>query len=107
MKDLPSGSYELQLLGKLKSQPIKKHGSDISLCPKEINPSKTLDTSDKEFYDINKKIVSSPYQHAGILDYTPAIPYAAPAAVTKVINSEKLTSVPKFPSVKELDDISN
>ena len=34
VRDLPSGSYELQLLGKPKSQIIKKHGSDIYLCPK-------------------------------------------------------------------------
>ena len=36
VSDLPSGSYELQLLGKPKSQIMKKHGSDIYLCPKEI-----------------------------------------------------------------------
>ena len=49
----------------------------------------------------------STYQHADILYYTRAILWAAPTAITKVINSEKLTSVPKFPSVKELNDIFN
>ena len=47
VKDLPNGSYELQLVGKPNSQIIKKHGSDIFLFPKEINPYKALDTSDK------------------------------------------------------------
>ena len=70
VRDLPSGSYELQLLGKPKSQIIKKHGSDIYLCPKEINHYTALDSLYKAFFDIDKKPVSSPYQHAGVKYYT-------------------------------------
>ena len=55
VKDLPSGSYELQLLGKPKSQIIKKFGSDIFLCPKEINPYKALNTSDKKILTLTRK----------------------------------------------------
>ena len=55
MKDLPSGSYELQLLGKPKLQIIKKHGSNIFLCRKEINPYQALEKSDNFFLTLTRK----------------------------------------------------
>ena len=57
--------------GRLKAI-IKKHGSEIYLCPKELIPYKLLDFSDKAFSELNKKIIEHPYEIAGIKDYEPA-----------------------------------
>ena len=91
-----SGSYELTPLkgGKL----VKKHGSSITMCPKEIDPYRPLSTSDLQFANLNKKLSKDRFQHAHIKDDDKSVfPWHAKAQYSDII-------IQDFPTVKDLDD---
>ena len=96
----PSGSYTLQ---NSTGTTIKKHGSDLYLCPKELIPFNPINTSDRNFSELNKKMVSNPYEKIRIDGYSPSQPWCAPAAYAKL---EKMDPIqyPTFPTVEELDN---
>lgn len=96
----PSGSYSLQLQGSHSDTTIKKHGSDLYLCPKQLIPHPPLQSSDQAYSELHCKTIDNPYTKAHIDGYSPATPWAAPAAFIQTLTCE----VTKFPTVKELDE---
>jgi hypothetical protein len=98
IKDYNSGSYELQLLNGKSKVTIKKHGSDLYLSPQHLEPHKMMQSSDKAFSELDRKVVDHPYSVIGIDNYTPIQPWKMGNSSTNV------TSVQRFPSVEELDN---
>ena len=102
-KCYPSGSYDLKLVSSTSSAIIKKHGSELILCPQELIPHKPIQSSDTIYSEFNKKVSSNPFSHIFIEGYTPAQPWreAAAAAHASLDNTNAVIS---FPTVAELDD---
>jgi hypothetical protein len=102
----PSGSYDLTLLRGNNKSTIKKHGSDLIQCPKELIPHQSIsDSSDQLFSNLNKSPIPNPYEYANIKGFNPAKPWeTAPAALANIklpIISDK---IPSFPTVEEMDN---
>jgi hypothetical protein len=103
IKAHPSGSYDLKLTSSNSTSIIKKHGSELILCPKHLIPHPPSSSSDQIYSELNKKIINNPFSRAFIEGYTPTKPWeTAPAALSQISISEE-TSIQKFPSVEELD----
>jgi hypothetical protein len=105
IKTHPSGSYDLKLTTATSSSVIKKHGSELILCPKYLIPHKPIQSSDHIYSELNKKIIENPFSRAFIEGYTPTKPWeAAAAALSQIdLSIKDLTIVPDFPSVEQLD----
>ena len=58
--------------------------------------------SDENFSNLNKNVVDSPYNIAGLKKFNPATPWAASAALTDMATAE--LKVDTFPTVQEMDD---
>ena len=103
IQDYKGGSYELKPLTGNSQITIKKHGSDLYLCPKSLVPYKATISSDLNFGNLNKPSISNPFRLIGLEGYTPATPWAASAAASKV-NLAEIENIPPFPSIQEMDD---
>jgi hypothetical protein len=95
-KTYSSGSYDLQSIKSPSQVIIKKHGADIYPCPQYIKPFQHVKSSDYQFGNIHKGIASNPYENASISEFTPATPWAAPAAYAEII-------MEPFPTLHEMD----
>jgi hypothetical protein len=105
IKTHPSGSYDLKLTTSQSSSIIKKHGSELILCPKHLIPHQPLHSSDQIYSEINKKIIKNPFSRAFIEGYTPTKPWEAAAAAMLQISqsTEDSSIIPEFPPVEQLD----
>ena len=82
IKSWPSGSYTLQ---HHTGSSIKKHGSDLYLCPKELVPSKPISSSDDIFSFTLQTFVRS-------------------SSSCTNLNIEKILAHLAFPTVEELNN---
>ena len=109
----PSGSYELELVSNPSAARVKKHGSQLILCPKDLLPHQPIQSSDQIFSEFNKKTLPNPFKEAHIEGYTPATPWASSAAAAhshlessqpspSMIASD--TAIEAFPTVEDLDE---
>lgn len=92
---------ELQLLDGKSKVMIKKHGSDLYLSPKHLEPHKMIQSSDKALSV--SSTVKSPYATIGIDSYTPRQPWT----LDDIEISNTTTTVADvqcFPSVEEMDN---
>jgi hypothetical protein len=90
---------ESQLVDKLKSATITKHGSDLYFCPLELAHHRSAqESSEKSFADnIHKKMSPSPCHHAGIQACDSAQPWGA------LLAHAKIDGELPFPAIQELD----
>ena len=104
LKCHPSGSYDLKLTSPTSNAVIKKHGSELIMCPKNLIPHKPITTSDQIYSELNKKTIENPFSEAYIKGYTPTKPWEAAAAATAELSSPSiLNQIPPFPTVEQLD----
>jgi hypothetical protein len=103
IKDYKGGSYELKPLTGSSNITIKKHGSDLYLCPKSLVPHKAITSSDLNFGNLNKPSISDPFRLIGLEGYEPATPWTASAAASNT-NLAEIQNLPSFPSLQEMDD---
>ena len=101
----PSGSYDLTLLGGTNKSIIKKHGSDLIQCPKELIPHQSItNSSDQLFSNLNKSAIPNPYKYANIDGFNTVKPWeTAPAALANLKSPIQSNTIPSFPTIKELD----
>ena len=100
----PSGSYDLTLTSSTSSAVIKKHGSELILCPQHLIPHQPIKSSDQIYSEFNKPIIENPFSQAFIEGYTPSNPWeAASAATSELLESRESSPLPKFPTVEEMD----
>jgi hypothetical protein len=99
IKVLPSGSYGLKL--QTSNVIIKKHGSDLFLSPKNLIPFEQIQSSDRIFGELDKKLSNNPYAVADIDGFLPSQPWAAPAALACVKEAQHAAT--PFPTVAEMD----
>ena len=103
----PSGSYDLNLTKPTSKSIIKKHGSELILCPKHLIPHIPISSSDHIYSELNKKIIPNPFSDAHIQGYIPAQPWqssSAAAAYAMVNTNSSDDKVPLFPSVSDMDN---
>ena len=102
----PSGSYDLTLLGGTNKSIIKKHGSDLIQCPKELIPHQSItNSSDQLFSNLNKSTIPNPYEYANIDGFNTVKPWeTAPAALANLKSPIQSNTIPSFPTIKELDN---
>jgi hypothetical protein len=104
IKSHQSGSYDLKLTTSNSSSIIKKHGSELIMCPKHLIPHKPISSSDQIYSELNKKIIDNPFSQAFIEGYTHTKPWeAAAAAMSQLLPSNGQLHIQPFPSVAELD----
>ena len=103
VKNHPSGSYDLQLVSSSSQTTIKKHGSELILCPKSLIPHQNTESSDHIFSELNKKSIENPFSRAHIQGYQPVKPWETAAAATAQLTSSDTPDLPPFPSVEQLD----
>ena len=102
VKSFPSGFYELSLLAQSHWKNIKKYGSDIFLLPKQLSQYKQLNTFDKAFGKINKKMYEHLYKNADLKHLTPNIPWAASSVLLSLQNVNCWVNL--FPTASEMYD---
>ena len=102
IKTHPSGSYDLQLASSKSTVIIKKHGSELILCPKHLVPHKPIESSDSIYCELNKSIIPNPFSQASITGYKSAQP--STSSIQPPETSEESSHLP-FPTVAELDNL--
>jgi hypothetical protein len=103
IKDYKSGSYELEPTVGGSRATIKKHGSDLYLSPQSLVPHRSIDSSDYNFENLHKKIVSDPYQIVGLEGYKSSQPWSTSKDATQ-LKLALLDDMPSFPTLKDLDN---
>ena len=110
IKSHPSGSYDLTLVNhKTSNAVIKKHGSDLILCPKVLQPHRPIQSSDQIYSETNKSIIPNPFSEIHIDGYNPANPWKVSEKVSSQLlninnNHEDHMLNDHFPTVQEMDD---
>jgi hypothetical protein len=100
----PSGSYDLVSIASKSNTTIKKHGSELILCPKTLIPHQPIISSDQIYSEFNQKIIDNPFSQAYIKGYNPTKPWeAAAAALSELCVPDTFIDIQHFPSIEELD----